>query len=94
MDYERLYEYRFKDVDQAQRELVWSEIARFVHTKLGYPKRVLDPASGRGEFILSAPASERWAVDRTVHGGSLAASEVRFIASDVMTADLPSAHFD
>src|SRR5215471_10355527 len=63
LNHERLYEYRFRDVDQASRQAVWREIAAYVHARMGAPQRVLDPAAGRGEFITAVPAAERWGVD-------------------------------
>jgi len=51
LNYQRLYEYRFRDVAQDSRRAVWEEVAPYVHERLGRPDRVLDPAAGRGEFI-------------------------------------------
>ena len=65
MNFQRLYEYRFRGIDQGARESVWGEIAPFVHRQMGPPQRVLDPAAGRCEFINAVPAEERWAVDQT-----------------------------
>ncbi|HME68839.1 MAG TPA: methyltransferase type 11, partial [Myxococcota bacterium] len=62
MDYERIYEYRFKNVESAVRREVWTELAAFLSRRFGNPERVLDPAAGSGEFIASVPARERWAV--------------------------------
>ena len=93
INYERLYAYRFRDVDQAARQAVWREIARYVHERMGAPERVLDPAAGRGEFITAVPAAERWGVDR-VRQGDIEAAGVRMIIGDVMDADLPAGHFD
>ena len=93
INFERLYEYRFRDVDQAARQRVWQEIARYVHGRLGDPARVLDPAAGRGEFISAVPAAERWGVDLVSHGDSHLAG-VRMIISDIMAADLPDRYFD
>jgi hypothetical protein len=64
VNYERLYEYRFRDIDQGSRTAVWEEIAPFIHDALGSPERVLDPAAGRGEFVNAVPARERWAIDQ------------------------------
>ena len=95
MDYERLYSYRFRDIDQSTREAVWTEVARYVTRKaLANPTRLLDPAAGRREFIDAAGAPEKWAVDRVDHGEAARASRTRVIVSDVMTAELPEAHFD
>jgi hypothetical protein len=44
INYERLYTYRFRDVDQASRQAVWQEIARYAHARMGAPQRVRDPA--------------------------------------------------
>jgi hypothetical protein len=93
IDYERLYAYRFRDVDQASRQAVWREIATYMHARMGAPERVLDPAAGRGEFITAVPAAERWGVD-LVKQGDLEASGVRMIIADIMNAKLPEAYFD
>ena len=63
INYERLYEYRFRDVGQPSKAAVWAEIATFMHEALGHPRRLLDPAAGGCEFINAAPSAERWAVD-------------------------------
>jgi hypothetical protein len=93
INYERLYAYRFRDVDQAGRQAVWGEIARYVHARMGTPQRVLDPAAGRGEFITAVPAAERWGVD-LVRQGEIEATGVRMIIADIMDAELPEGHFD
>lgn len=94
IDYQRLYDFRFRDVDQAARERVWRVIAPWVHERLGRPQRVLDPAAGRGEFINHVPAAERWAVDIVEHAHGVYAPGVRALTSDIFDADLPAAHFD
>src|SRR5712672_2790902 len=94
MDYQRLYEYRFRGVDQASRQAVWREIAPFIHGVLGSPRRVLDPAAGRGEFINFVPASERWAIDQVAYAEGTCDAGVHSIVSDVFDAELPNEHFD
>jgi SAM-dependent methyltransferase len=94
MNYERLYRYRFRDVDQRARSAVWREIAAFVHGQLGAPERVLDPAAGRGEFINAVPARERWAIDQLAYAEGTYEPGVRSIVSDVFDAELPPEHFD
>jgi Methyltransferase domain len=95
MDYERLYAYRFRGIDQAARERVWEEIAPYLNERvLGSPHRLLDPAAGRREFIANAPAGERWAVDAVDYGEAAEGSGVRVIVADIMAAELPSDHFD
>jgi ubiquinone/menaquinone biosynthesis C-methylase UbiE len=94
LNYERLYEYRFRDIDQAARAAVWSEIAPHVHGLMGNPRTVLDPAAGRGEFIESIDAPERWAVDAVDHPEAGRSDGVRFVTADIMEAELPPGHFD
>ena len=94
MNYQRLYEYRFRGIPQAGRAEVWEEIADHVHGELGRPKCVLDPADGRGEFINAVPAPERWAVDEVAYAEGTFDEGVRVQVSDIFEADLPEAHFD
>lgn len=93
MNYQRLYEFRFRDVDQDARVAVWREIAPFIHEQLGSPQRVLDPAAGRGEFINAVPAAERWAVDQVAHTEGTYEPGVHAVVSDVFAVDLPESHF-
>jgi len=93
LNYERLYEYRFRDVDQASRQAVWREIARYLYARMGEPRCVLDPAAGRGEFITAVPAAERWGVD-LVRQADLESAGVKMIIADIMDADLPPDYFD
>ncbi|HEX8207999.1 MAG TPA: class I SAM-dependent methyltransferase [Solirubrobacteraceae bacterium] len=94
MDLRRLYEYRFRDVEQDRRAAVWQAIAPHVWEQMGRPARLLDPAAGRGEFVNAAPAAERWAVDLVEHAAGTFADGVRVVVADVFEADLPQAHFD
>jgi SAM-dependent methyltransferase len=94
VNYQRLYEYRFRDVDQGARTEVWHEIASYVHGRLGEPERVLDPAAGRGEFINAVPAAERWAVDAVAYDEGTYEPGVKLVVSDIFEADLPAGHFD
>ena len=93
INYERLYDCRFRDVDQAGRQAVWREIARYAHGRMGAPRRVLDPAAGRGEFITEVPADERWGVD-LVGQEMPESARVKMTISDIMDAPLPGGYFD
>ena len=93
MNHQRLYEYRFRDVDQGAREAVWREIGPYVHRRLGSPERVLDPAAGRCEFLNSVPAAERWGVDLVDYEESWAAPGVNMVYGDAMQVELPAAYF-
>jgi SAM-dependent methyltransferase len=94
VNYQRLYEYRFRGIDQRAREAVWKEIAAHVYAELGQPQAVLDPAAGRGEFINNVPAPERWAVDRVAYDEGTYAAGIKFIVADAVEADLPREHFN
>jgi SAM-dependent methyltransferase len=93
LNYERLYEYRFREVDQDRRDDVWMALAPLLHERLGRPGRVLDPAAGRCEFINASPASERWAVDAVAYEQGVAREGTRLIVSEIMSAELPDEYF-
>jgi ubiquinone/menaquinone biosynthesis C-methylase UbiE len=93
INYERLYQFRFRSIDQRSRQAVWDEIARVVYEWLGRPQCVLDPAAGRGEFVNAIPAVERWIIDQVDHGADLAA-DVKVIRGDAREVELPDAYFD
>jgi Methyltransferase domain len=93
LNHQRLYEYRFRDVDQRAREAVWSEIGPFVYRRLGSPERVLDPAAGRCEFLNAVPAGERWGVDLVDYEERWAAPGVKLVVGDALDVDLPAAYF-
>lgn len=94
MNYERLYSFRFRDIDQEGRQAVWNEIAPHVHGLMERPQKVLDPAAGRGEFIGAVPAKETWAVDAVAYQEAAHKEDTKVIVSPIMEAELPSAHFD
>jgi hypothetical protein len=92
IDYEQLYDFRFRRVSQSARVGVWREIAAQVYEWLGRPQRVLDVAAGHGEFITAIDAPEKWAIDTVDFLGPL--TDVRRIIGDVREIELPDAHFD
>jgi ubiquinone/menaquinone biosynthesis C-methylase UbiE len=94
MNFQRLYEYRFRDIDQDARTAVWEEIAPHVWELMGRPQTLLDPAAGRGEFINAAPASDRWAIDMVAYEEGTFRDGTTFVVSDIFEADLPEKHFD
>jgi hypothetical protein len=94
LNYERLYAYRFRDVDQASRLAVWKEIASHVYGLMESPQKILDPAAGRCEFIGSILAPERWAVDEVAYAEAEQTAGVQVVTSRIMDAELPNSHFD
>lgn len=91
MDYARLYEYRFRDVDQSARQAVWDEVGPWLWARMGNPGRILDVAAGRGEFLRALPNLERWAVDQVEVA---LGPGVRTLVGNVSTVELPEAYFD
>ena len=94
LDYGRLYEFRFRGVEQESRQTVWDEIAPFVWNRMDRPARVLDPAGGRGEFLNAIAADERWLVDLVDYPHRIVGPEIKVVIGDVLTLDLPPAYFD
>ena len=94
LDYGRLYEFRFRDVDQHARQTVWNEVGPFVWKRMGSPARVLDPAGGRGEFLNAIAAHERWLVDLVDYVHRETVPEVKVVIGDVLSLDLPRDYFD
>lgn len=94
MNYERLYSYRFRGIDQGKRAAVWGEIAPHVHKLMGRPRVVLDPAAGRGEFIEAVDAEEAWAVDEVAYPEASHKPTTTVLTTSIMDAELPEDHFD
>ena len=61
---------------------------------MGNPQTVLDPAAGRGEFIGSIDAAERWFVDEVAYPEAESDPDVKVVTSKIMDAELPEDHFD
>lgn len=94
MNYQRLYEYRFRDIAQDRRDDVWVAVAPMLYEQLSKPGRVLDPAAGRCEFINAVSSAERWAVDAVAYEEGVAREGTRLIVSEIMDAELPRDYFE
>jgi SAM-dependent methyltransferase len=94
VNHQRLYEFRFRGVDQQRRDDVWAALAPMLHEALGRPARVLDPAAGRCEFINASAAAERWAVDAVAYEEGVPAAGIHLVVAEIMDADLPHEYFD
>jgi SAM-dependent methyltransferase len=94
VNFERLYNYRFREIDQEGRVAVWKQIGPHVHELMGRPQKVLDPAAGRGEFIGATPAGETWAVDQVSYQEAAYKPDTKVLVSPIMEAELPAGHFD
>jgi SAM-dependent methyltransferase len=98
MNYERIYEHRFKGVDKEAKQAVWNEISSWIYKQMGQPKRLLDPAAGEMEFLKSLTAKEKWGVDLQEPNSQqlsvMTNAGIRFIHGDIFTVDLPPDYFD
>jgi len=93
INFDRLYDYRFRNVDQSSRQRVWNVIAEDIYLRMGCPEVVLDPAAGRCEFMNAIPAKERWVIDR-VHQDGYRDPGIAVIIANVFDAELPASHFE
>jgi hypothetical protein len=93
VNYERLYDFRFRDINQSKRQEVWNEIGSYVYRLLGEPARVVDPSAGRCEFLNAIPAAERWSIDQ-VDNSAYRQPGIRGLTSDIFSAELPTEYFD
>jgi SAM-dependent methyltransferase len=93
LDHNRVYEFRFREIDQTARQAVWNEIATFLWNKMGRPDPVLDPAGGLGEFLNGIPTGERWLVDVVDFPGRDVNRDVKVVIGDIFDVELPSNYF-
>lgn len=95
MNFQRIYEYRFKDVNHEQKQIVWKEIASYVYDLANRPRTVLDPAGGMCEFINNVPSSEKWAIDLNKEFlERYADKSVNKVFGNNLTVKLPDNYFD
>ena len=89
----KVYEFRFAGLSQVKKDATWALVTRWIESKLGNPKSVLDPAAGRGEFIMASRALERWACDLSDQRDSWPTGvTARF--GNIYDIDLPEDYFD
>jgi SAM-dependent methyltransferase len=95
MNFDRIYEYRFRGIDEAKKKITWEEIANYVYNRLSQPKTLLDPAAGKCELVNSIKSEERWAVDLNDYFiKKYAAPGVKIVIGDIFKVDLPQNYFD
>lgn len=98
MNYDRIYQHRFKAVDKEAKEAVWKEISVWIHKWMGQPQRVLDPAAGEMEFLRSIPAREKWGVDLQEPAApqlsAISNDGIRFVHGNIFDVELPVDYFE
>jgi SAM-dependent methyltransferase len=89
----KVYQFRFAGLTQEKKDATWALVTRWIESKIGNPRSVLDPAAGRGEFITSSRAPERWACDLSDQRTSWPTGvTTRF--GDIYEINLPENYFD
>jgi ubiquinone/menaquinone biosynthesis C-methylase UbiE len=98
MNYDRIYQHRFKGIDKVAKQAVWKEISLWIYERMGKPRSVLDPAAGEMEFLKSIPAQEKWGVDtqepNALQLSAMAKEGIRFIHGNILDVDLPQEYFE
>jgi SAM-dependent methyltransferase len=95
MNFDRIYEYRFRGIDEDKKKLTWEEIAAFIYRKLGDPSSILDPAAGKCELINAIPCKERYAVDLNDYFiKKYADPGVKVVVGNIFDVELPAEQFD
>ena len=95
MDYQRLYEYRFRNIDQSTRRGSGGRSpATSPSARWGARVACSTPPPAGASSSTAPTAEEKWAVDRVDYGEAVAGSGTRLIISDVMEAELPADYFD
>src|SRR5688572_26699387 len=95
MNFDRIYEFRFRGIDDSKKRITWEEIATFIYKKLGKPQVILDPAAGKCELINAIQSEEKWAVDLNDYFiKKYVASNVKIVVGDIFNVQLPQNYFD
>jgi SAM-dependent methyltransferase len=80
-DLEEVYQRRFPEGSQRDKDRIWPEIVRFLQRWIDPTAPVLDVACDRGYFIRNVRAAERWATDLRDVRAELP-PDVRFVRSN------------
>ena len=95
MNYERIYQYRFKDIDTKKKNIVWKEVSQFIcKNYFTEAQRLLDPAGGLCEFINYATVDEKWTIDLFDGIKQHANKDVKVLIGNNLTIDIPENYFD
>jgi len=95
MNYDRIYEYRFKGVNAEKKQIVWKEVSNFIYRKLNNPEKIIDPAAGFCEFINNIPSKEKWAIDINEDFlNKYANKDIKKIIGNNLSIELPENYFD
>lgn len=94
MNYERIYEFRFRGIDKSKKLSTWKIIADFIYHKLGKPNTIIDPAAGECEFINQVASNDRWAVDMGEQTKHSAKKDINVVIGNNLNVELPKEYFE
>lgn len=90
----KIYHYRFKEIEQENKNLVWNEISEFIYNLLNKPKKILDPCAGSCEFLNPLEKTECWGVDIQNIILTKKKQHINAIVGDIFKVDIPQKYFD
>lgn len=94
MNYERIYNYRFRNVNKETKLFTWKIVSDYLSKLSGFPNVVLDPAAGECEFINMVGAKEKWAIDFNEGMLKFADKDVKTIVGNCLEVKLIDNYFD
>lgn len=95
MNFDRIYTYRFQNVDSVKKNIVWKEVSEFVcNNFFQNAERILDPAGGLCEFINHAPVKEKWTIDLFEDIRKYANEDIKLIIGNNLEVEIPGSYFD
>ena len=95
MDNNRIYEYRFQNVDKKKKLITWQVIANYIFRELNAPTSIIDIAAGECEFINAVPVEEKWAVDlNSEFISKFVNKNIRVKTGNALQLNLPEEYFE
>jgi hypothetical protein len=96
MNYNRIYEYRFRKINHIKKKIDWNELSKWLFKNcLNYPTKILDPAGGMCEFINSVPSKEKWAIDiEEAFIKKYADNDVKILIGSNLDVSIPENYFN
>jgi hypothetical protein len=96
MNYSRIYEYRFQNIQFSKKQIVWKELSKWLFAHyLNAPEKILDPAGGMCEFINTVPSVEKWAIDiEEDFIKKYASKDVKIIIGSNLEVEIPQNYFN
>src|SRR5665213_56541 len=96
MELSKIYEYRFRNVSEGKKQIVWNEVCKFLWGNfLNKPETILDPAGGNCEFINNIGGTEKWTIDiNEEFVRKHANDDIKILIGNNLEVNLPPNYFD